>query len=229
MPLTKWLFVTLLTALPLLLGAIHPVLFVLALAGVLIAGPMIWMYRKNRYINSEEFQGSRAQIASVAAEHDEVVNYAAEIRGQGAFELGASSAGQHAYLANFENTSNWSYQRDRNVAEYAPHAHDASLQVVRNASMDPIKYLMKYFEIKANQETLVDVQRVAEGISWMEEAVANVQRRVAEIVTILNPPAFILQRYADEFRSLVGVQFLPITVPHPNYEFQYVSAGGNSG
>lgn len=225
----KWLFVSLLIALPLLLGAVHPILFVLALAGVLIANPMIWKYRKNKYFNGEEFQGLRAQIASVVAEHNEVVNYVAEIRGQGAFELGASSTGQYAHLANFENTSNWNYQRDRNVAEYAPHVHNASLQVVRNASMDPIKYLMKYFEIKANQETLVDVQRVAEDISRLEEAVANLQRREAEIVTMINPPAFILQRYADEFRSLVGVHLSPITVPYPKYTFQYVSAGGNSG
>ncbi|PMQ18523.1 HNH endonuclease [Glutamicibacter arilaitensis] len=225
----KGLFITLLIALPLLFGQIHPVLFFIALAGVLIANPIIWKYRKNKYFNSEQFQEIRAQIASVVAEHNEVVNYVAEIRSQGAFELGASSTGQYAHLANFENTSNWNYQRDRNVAEYAPHVHNASLQVVRNASMDPIKYLMKYFEIKATQETLADVQRVATDISRLEEAVANVQRRETEIVSMINPPEFILQRYADEFWSLVGVHLSPITVPYPNYKFQYVSAGGNSG
>ncbi|MFV0427306.1 MAG: HNH endonuclease [Beutenbergiaceae bacterium] len=225
----KWLFITLLIALPLLFGSIHPILFLLALAGVLIANPIIWMYRKNKYFNSEQFQGLRAQIASVVAEHNEVVNYVTEIRNQGAFELGASSTGQYAHLANFENTSDWNYQLDLNVAEYAPHVHYASRQFVRIASIDPIKYLMKYFEIKANQETLADVQRVAKDISRLEEAVANVQRREAEIVTMINPPAFILQRYADEFWSLVGVHLSPITVPYPNYKFQYVSAGGNSG
>lgn len=225
----KGLFITLLIALPVLLGQIHPVLFFFALAGVLIANPIIWNYRKNKYFNSEQFQEIRAQIASVVAEHNEVVNYVGEIRSQGAFELGASSTGQYAHLANFENTSNWNYQRDRNVAEYAPHIHNASLQVVRNASMDPIKYLMKYFQIKINQETLSDVQRVATDISRLEEAVANVQRRETEIVAMINPPEFILKRYADEFWSLVGVHLSPITVPYPNYKFQYVSAGGNSG
>lgn len=225
----KGLFITLLIALPLLFGQIHPGLFFLALAGVLIANPIIWNYRKNKYFNSEQFQEIRAQIASVVAEHNEVVNYVGEIRSQGAFELGASSTGQYAHLAKFENTSKWNYQRDRNVAEYAPHIHNASLQVVRNASMDPIKYLMKYFQIKADQETLADVQRVATDISRLEEAVANVQRRETEIVAMINPPEFILKRYADEFWRLVGVHLSPITVPYPNYKFQYVSAGGNSG
>src|SRR5690606_21274577 len=137
--------------------------------------------------------------------------------------------GQHAHLVTFQNTSAWNNRRDRNVADYAPHVHNASLQVVRNASMDPIKYLMKYFSIKAEQGTLADVQRVAEDGSPLEEAVYNVQRREAQIIAKINPPAFILQRYADEFWNLVGVRLSPITVPYQNYKFQYTSAGGNSG
>ena len=112
----------------------------------------------------------------MVAEHNDVVEYVEEIREQGSFELGSSSTGQHAHLASFENTSAWNNRRDRNVAEYAPHVHNASLQVVRNASADPLKYLMKYFSIKADQNTLADVQRVANDISRLEEAVANVKK-----------------------------------------------------
>lgn len=135
----------------------------------------------------------------------------------------------YAHLATFENNSAWNNRRDRNVAEYVPYVHNASLQVVRNASIDPVKYLMKYFSIKADQETLADVQRVAEDISRLEEAVANVKGREAAITARINPPAFILKRYADEFWNQVGVRLSPITVPYPQYKFQYTSAGGNSG
>ncbi|MDO5093870.1 MAG: HNH endonuclease signature motif containing protein [Propionibacteriaceae bacterium] len=225
-----WLFISLLISLPaLLMSAFNVIGLIIGLALVLIANPIIWMIRKNRYFNSEQFQMLRAQIASVVAEHNEIVNYVAEIRAQGSFELGSSSTGQYAHLATFENTSVWNYRRDRYVAEYAPHVHNASLQVVRNASREPIKYLMKYFHIKADRETLADVQRVAEDISRLEEAVGNVHRREAEIIARINPPAFILKRYANEFWNLIGVYLSPITVPYPNYKFQYVSAGGNSG
>lgn len=226
----KPLFITLLIAAPILLAtALGIPGFFVGLILVLVANPIIYRIRKNRYFNSEQFQTLRGEIASVVAEHNEVVNYVTEIRSRGSFELGASSTGQHAHLATFENTSNWNYRRDRNVAEYAPHVHNASLQVVRNASMDPIKYLMKYFHIKADKDTLADVQRVADDIARLEEAVGNVQRRESEIVAKIDPPAFILERYKDEFWSLVGVQLTPITVPYPKYTFQYVSAGGNSG
>ena len=146
-----------------------------------IARPIVRTIRKNRYFASERFQTLKTEIASVVAEHNDVVDYVGEIRTQGSFELGSSATGQYAHLASFENTSAWNNRRDRNVAEYRPHIHNASLQVVRNASADPIKYLMKYFSIKADQDCLVDVQRIADDISRLEEAVANVKGREAAI------------------------------------------------
>ena len=204
-------------------------LTVVSLAAILVANPVVRTIRKNRYFASEHFQTLKAEIASVVAEHNDVVNYVEEIRAQGSFELGSSSTGQYAHLASFENNSGWNNRRDRNVAEYAPHVHNASLQVVRNASADPLKYLMKYFSINADHNTLADVQRVAGDISRLEEAVANVNVREADITAKINPPAFILKRYRKEFWDQIGVHLSPIEVPYPQYKFQYTSAGGNSG
>ncbi len=204
------------------------VLTVIAIAAVLIANPIVRTIRKNRYFASERFQALKAEVAAVVGEHNDVVVYVDEIRAQGAFELGSSPSGQHAHLASFDNTSTWNYRRDRNAVEYAPHVHNASLQVVRNASADPIKYLMKYFSIRADQDTLADVQRVADDIARLEEAVANVRRREADIAAKIDPPAFILKHYRGEFWDQVGVHLSPVEVPYPRYRFQYVSAGGNS-
>lgn len=160
---------------------------------------------------------------------EEPVNYVEEIRARGSFELGTSSTGQYAHLAAFENTSSWNIRRDRNVAEYTPRVHHASLQVVRNASADPVKYLMKYFSIKADQATLADVQRVADDVSRLEQAVANVKEREADIAAKINPPGFIIRHYSEEFWNQLGVHLSPIEVPYAQYKFQYTSAGGNSG
>ncbi len=203
-------------------------LTLIALFAILVASPIVRTIRKNRYFASEHFQMLKSQIASLVAEHNGVVCYVAEIRAQGSFELGSSSTGEYAHLASFENTSAWKYRRDRNVAVFTPHVHNASLQVVRNASVDPVKYMMKYFEIKADQNTLADVQRVADSISRLEEAVANVMEREEDITRTINPPPFILKHYSEEFWSQVGVHLSPIQVPYPLYKFQYTSAGGNS-
>lgn len=166
----------------------------------------------------------------MVAEHNDIAGYVAEIRSRGSFSLGASVAGTHAHLATFQNTSAHKYRRDRNVADYeAPNVHNCSLQVVRNAKAAPIKYLMKYFDISADEPTLDTVEKLGEGIARLDNAITNLEQREASITKSFDPPAFILKYYADDFMKHIGVQLSPITVPHPVYEFQYVSAGGNSG
>lgn len=224
------LFVAVLILVPVVLGWLTGSLLAagIAIVVIVVADPVVWIVRKTRYFRSEEFQALRCEVESVVAEHNDVVSYVAEIHAHGAFELGRSSVARYAHLATFDNTSHWNNRRDRHVAEYAPHVHNASLQVVRNASVEPIKYVMKYFSIRADQETLADVQRVAQDVSRLEEAVHNVAGREAGIVERIAPPAFILERYSAEFWNLVGVRLLPIDVPYPMYRFQYTSAGGNS-
>ncbi|MGB8406109.1 MAG: HNH endonuclease signature motif containing protein [Mycobacterium sp.] len=184
---------------------------------------------KERYFAGEEFLNHKNHIASFVAEHNELAHYIAEIRSRGSFQLGASFTGSQAHLASFHNTSNWNYRRDRNVANYhAPNVHNCSLQVVRNASSDPLKYVMKYFNIKADEAHLADVENLGDDIARLQEAVYNLQQREASITQSINPPAFILKHYSGEFMKHVGVELSPITVPYPVYVFEYVSAGGNS-
>lgn len=185
--------------------------------------------RKNRYFGSEEFLAHKQQLAAIVAEHNEIASYAAEIRNSGSFHLGASSTGNQSHLASFQNTSNHNYRRDRNVADYqARNVHNCSLQVVRNASADPLKYLMKYFGIKADERHLADVEALGEDLARLEGAVENLHEREAGITASIDPPPFILNHYADEFMAQVGVTLSPIKVPYPIYAFEYVSAGGNS-
>ena len=185
--------------------------------------------RKERYFGSEDFLAHKAEIAGVVAEHNEITAYTSEIRNNGSFSLGGSSSGQHAHLAQSHNTSNWNYKRDRNVANYAaPNVHNCGLQVVRNASADPLKYVMKYFDSKATEDRLADVEKLGESIASLENAVANLHIREQSIANSINPPPFILKHYHDEFMAKVGVELSPISVPYPAYIFEYVSAGGNS-
>ncbi|GBG39632.1 HNH endonuclease [Mycobacterium montefiorense] len=205
-------------------------LVAIVVVGFLFSLPFVVRYiLKELYFASEGFLAHKARIASVVAEHNEVAEYVSEIRSRGSFRLGASSAGAQSHLASFQNTSQWNYRRDRNVANYqAPNVHNCSLQVVRNASADPLKYVMKYFSIKADEANLADVENLGEDIGRLEEAVNNLGQREASIAESVDPPAFILKHYAAEFMKHVGVELSPINVPYPVYLFEYVSAGGNS-
>ena len=198
-------------------------------AGAVIIPKVVRNIRKNRYFASEEFQAHKQALSSFVAEHNAVSNYTSEIRQQGSFDLGVSGTGRHAHLATFENTSHHNYRRDRNIADYqSGHVHNCSLQVVRNASGDPIKYLMKYFEVSVDEESLEDAERLGNDISRLESAIENLRMREASIRRSINPPDFILKYFADEFNAQMGVEVSPVTVPYPVYAFEYVSAGGNS-
>jgi len=225
-----WAFVIVIVVLALMVNYWYIVLPVVLIVVVALVLPgLIRHVRKNRYFASEEFLAKKAALASVVAEHNEIAAYTSEIRGGAKFQLGSSQTGSHSHLASFENTSAHKYRRDRNVAEYgASNVHNCSLQVVRNASAEPLKYLMKYFDIKANETDLADVENLGDAIARLENAVRNLQQREASITASIEPPAFILRYYADEFMSHIGVELSPIVVPYPVYRFEYVSAGGNS-
>ncbi len=204
-------------------------LFVACLFALWILVRVIRYIRKERYFASDEFLAHRDEISAFVSEHNEVGQYASEVRARGSFQLGASSTGSQAHLASFQNTSRYNYRRDRNVANLAaPNVHNCSLQVVRNAGADPLKYVMKYFGIKADEATLADVEALGDSVVRLEDAVNNLRQREATIAQSVNPPRFILKHYANEFMRRVGVELSPIYVPYPVYVFEYVSAGGNS-
>ncbi|MGC4960937.1 HNH endonuclease [Gordonia sp. DT101] len=203
------------------------IVFLVVIATVLYR--VIRHIRKVRYFASAEFLAHKAGLASVVAEHNEVAEYVSEIRRRGTFELGASATGAQAHLASFQNTSHHRYRRDRNVANYhAPNVHNCSLQVVRNASADPLKYVIKYFGIKSDEAHLANVENLGKDIGRLENALANVQQRESSIASSINPPSFILKHYREEFMEHAGVELSPISIPYPEYVFEYVSAGGNS-
>lgn len=208
-------------------GAIVTILVLVLFAYV--AYRLTRFIRMKRYFASEEFQAHKREIASVVSEHNDISRYTSEIRSGGTFAIGGSNSGAQAHLASFHNTSHWNYRRDRNVANLAaPNVHNCSLQIVRNASADPLKYVMKYFNVKADEPSLENVESLGETIARLESAVENLRQREASIAHRVNPPKFILKHYETQFMKEIGVELPPITIPYPVYVFEYVSAGGNS-
>lgn len=194
------------------------------------ASPWIIRYvRMRKYFSSDDFLNIKQSISEVVAEHNEISEYVNEIRSNGTFSVGRSSTAQNANLATTQNTSRFAFKRNRHVAEVgSTNVHHASLQVVRNASMEPLKYLIKYFDIGPTEEKLQEVEELGESVSRLENAVKNLSEREKEVADLAQPPKFILKHYKERFFSEVGLEIPEIQIPYPTYKFQYVSAGGNS-
>lgn len=184
---------------------------------------------KVRYFNSDEFKAQKAKVEKTVADYNEIAEYVKEIPNNNQF-VPKENKLEHSDLATFENTSKYNYVRDRNkrTALTKPNVHACSLQIVRRASEEPLKYLCKYFNIKPNKANLQQVQEIGDNISRMENTISNLQARQDELTRDFNPPKFILKHYYKELMSQIGVNLPEINVEYAQYVFEYVSAGGNS-
>ena len=200
--------------------------------GILFGYPIhliVRIERKRRYFASPKFLSQKEQVSDVVAEHNQITLYVAELRNSSTFSVGGSSSGSQAHLTSYDNTSRYNYRRDRNIANYSSgNVQNGSLQVVRNAHSDPIKYLIKYFVVDVNDEKLAEIEKMGESISRLENAVNNLRLREISISEKIAPPDFILKHYLAEFHAQLALSVPKITIPYPVYVFQYVSAGGNS-
>lgn len=202
--------------------------FLLGILGIFIVYRIIRTIRKNRYFSSEEFLQHLAKIDATVNEYNEISEYVSNIPKNNQF-IPKNNVNDYSHLATFENTSNHKYLRNRNEKDLkAENTYSTSLQVVRKASEEPIKYLCKYFDIKATQDNLNQLQEIGNNISRMENTVENLQLRQKEIENNLNPPKFILKHYHKELMDKIGVNIPPIEIKYAQYVFEYVSAGGNS-
>jgi len=202
---------------------------ILIVIAAIVAPRIIRHIRMKKYFASPEFLAQKQKVAEVVNEHNEISEYVNEIRESGKFSIGISSTGKQSHLASSINTSNHNYKRDRNVADYSSgNVHNTSLQVVQKASAEPIKYLIKYFGIEADEESISEIEQLGESVSKLENAIENLSLREESISVSIAPPPFILKHYLNEFQSKIGLSIPPLEIPYPTYEFQYVSSGGNS-
>lgn len=202
--------------------------FVLTILGIYLTYRIIRFLAKKRYFNSAEFLDQKEKIDSTIKDFNEVAEYVKEIPNNNQF-ISTENKTDYSHLATFENTSRHNYKRNRhNKSVNAQNVYTTSLQVVRKASEEPIKYLCKYFNIKPTEEDLNQLQQIGDNISRIENTVENLQLREKEITDDFNPPKFILKHYKEELMERLGATIPKISIEYAEYIFEYVSAGGNS-
>lgn len=182
---------------------------------------------KERYFMSKEFIQHKMQIDSFVKEYNDIAKYVEHFETI-SLQSNSSDKYKYAHLATGSNTSAYNIQRNRNVVNQSRYVHNASLQVVRNAELEPFKYLCKYFDFKPNEENLQHIQDLGEQVSRFLNAKRNLDGRYNRIIGSIRPPYFILAHYKDELLHLIDVKLPRISFRFPTYTFQYVSAGGNS-
>jgi len=203
--------------------------------GCLLAALVIYLLyrivraiRQSLYFHGTVFRSQRDLWAAFVADCNDLNQYIDSLNVHGSLKF-SSDSGQYAGLSRYTNTSHWNYRRDRNTVTYAPEVHNCSLQIVRRAHDEPIKYLEKYFGIKPTEEHLTILEEVSNSLANVREGKQNLWQRRMALMAKIDPPKFIKKHYLSKFWRNLG--FTQVTIGstiYPTYKFEYVSAGGNS-
>lgn len=207
---------------------IYSLPFILLALGIYLIYRLILYIRKKKYFESEEFLEHKFKVDSMVTEYNEIANYVKNIPNNNKF-IHRENKNKHSNLATYENTSKHDYKRNRNIRDTdSDNIYPASLQIVKRASEEPIKYLCKYFNIDFTEENLNQLEEIGTNISRMENTIENLELRQEKIKDDFNPPKFILKYYYKELMDNIGVQIPSIKPEYSQYIFEYVSPGGNS-
>lgn len=135
-------------------------------------------------------------------------------------------------IANYNDNSKYKYQRkELEKIKSNPNVYNCSLSICKGAQEQPFKYLCKYFNIKADEDTLSDVENIFNDFSAAEQGKILLKKERTDILdSIQNKlPSFLLEFRQKKLIKKLGFDDVDFNDYYfPKYTFNYVSAGGNS-
>ncbi|WP_195948407.1 HNH endonuclease [Paraclostridium bifermentans] len=133
--------------------------------------------------------------------------------------------------AELSDSSRYNFKRTEQIkAKKSEFIHDCSASVCKNAEHQPFKYLCKYFNIKANEESLENFENVLNNFSAAEEGKFLLNNELEKIKkSIQNDIPFLIRKFSmKKFMLNLGFKEIDFsTLYFPTYTFRYVSPGGN--
>lgn len=128
--------------------------------------------------------------------------------------------------------SNYKFKRpELKKMKDSPNIYNCSLTVLRNAQQQPFKYLCKYFNIKENEETLTNFEKVLNDFSAAEQGknlLRNERDKIVKGVSSQIPFIIKTIRKKTLIRKL-GFEDIDFSQLYfPRFSFRYISGGGNS-
>ena len=179
------------------------------------------------YFKGENFEKIRTSIVDYINECNELNQHIEELRSS-YVNAKKTDYGE----AQFTNISRYNYKKSRLNAKFAPNIYDCSRQVCGNAQKQPFKYICKYFNIDANEETLSQFEEVLNNFSAAEEGKILLKNKKDEIFeSIKNDiPVIIRTFFAKDLDKKLGFEEIAFNeLFFPRFTFRYISSGGNAG
>ncbi|MBS9335928.1 HNH endonuclease [Fructobacillus papyrifericola] len=204
-------------------GIMHVLIWIIIGVVIYIVTPHIFKFY---YFHSKKFLKHKREVKNAVSDFNNVMNYANNMFRQNQFNFQAGR-NQLERPAEYINLSRYNYVRNHEIKPDT-HSVNVTLPIVHSASLQPIRYLSKYFNIEATEYNLQRIEEVGENVSRLKNAIQNLEDRVNSITEMVKPPYLIQKKFKNEFLEQVGIDFPSLSVPYEKYYFNYVSPGGKS-
>lgn len=187
----------------------------------------IWKVYESIYYKSKAFQSIKMQIQSYVNDCNDLNRHIENLKSS---HLGANQLdyGQASYI----NKSQWNYKRpELKKQEYAPNIYNCSRTVCDNARRQPFKYICKYFNLKATEETLENVEEVLNNFEAAEQGKIVLKEEKTQILTNIKNqiPTLIKAIWKKRLEKQLGFEYIDFSTTYfPKYIFKYISSGGNA-
>ncbi len=187
----------------------------------------IWKMYESSYFKGNDFLAIKNRIRSYVEDCNDLNRHITELK---AVHLGSDrlSAGR----AEYRDTSKWNFKRpELKNQQYGANIHNCSRSVCDGARRDPFKYICKYFDIKADEETLERFETILNNFEAAEDGKKSLQIERQKILESIqnNIPVLIRTFSKKKLETKLGFDEISFYASSfPRYVFKYISPGGNS-
>lgn len=200
---------------------------IIILIGVGIYNLVIHIYIEN-YFSGEEFFALKASLKNNTNQCNELNSHIEELKKT----YTKVKSGNYGTASYYDNNSSYDFKRP-NIKQMvnSNNVYNCSLSVCRGAKNQPFKYFCKYFNVKADEETLSKFEEVFNNFSAVEQGQKLLKQEREDIIKSLSNkvPELIYNRCKDRLMDELGFSKINFSEVYcPKYSFVYVSAGGNS-
>jgi len=185
-----------------------------------------WKVYKNNYYNGDCFNELKQSVQEYVVNCNLMNEHIEELKKSYAL-ISKKKYGS----AELIDSSRYNYKRPEQVkAIKSEFIYECSASVLKNAERQPFKYLCKYFNIKADEETLEQFEVILNNFSAHEEGKQLLVKKLGDIKRSIQDdiPFLIREMCMDEVMSKLGFEEVDMnSVYFPVYTFKYISPGGN--
>lgn len=189
-------------------------------------GYVAWLIYEYVYYHSERFLSLKESVKAYTQDCNELNQHIESLKdvhlGDNRLESG---------VAQYSDSSKWNYKRkELDKVRFASNVHNCSRTVCDGARKEPFKYICKYFNIPAEEESLDQFEEILNNFEAAEDGKRALLAEKEQIVqSISNDIPVLIRKLSGKIESKLG--FTPVDLSeayYPKYVFQYVSSGGNA-